>query len=67
MFTLSIFQTPDARPEINCSPIYLSLNSQPTTLNHLQPVTRPAGIGLWVLRQKSSAVEKPDPVSGDNR
>jgi hypothetical protein len=35
--------------------------------SHLSPVTRPAGIGLWVLRQKSSAVEKPDPVSGDNR
>ena len=31
------------------------------------PSPRPAGIGLWILRQNSSAVEKPDPVSGDNR
>jgi hypothetical protein len=42
-----------------------TLNHQPTC--HLSPVTRPAGIGLWVLRQKSPAVDKPDQVSGDNR
>jgi len=38
-----------------------------TSVSIVNPDTRPAGIGLWVLRQKSSAVEKPDPVSGDNR
>jgi hypothetical protein len=42
----------DSMFSVRRSPVYLA---------------RRAGIGFPALRQKSSAVEKPDPVSGDNR